>query len=319
MNEVLSYWALVMALMIFPAVAGEAELTHSEDPVDYIRRSLQTYPIVCLGEGGHQAREPHQFIKGVLGHETILRTVDVIIVEFGAAKHQAVLDAYIRGEDVPFSKLSRVWRDTGQSPRAPWDSPLYHDLLEAIRKGNLTLPPKERVRVIAGDPPIDWEKILTREDYNQSRIPRDPYVASLAMEQAFDFGKRVLVIFGGAHLPKVPVGAEDDLRNSLTYHILQRHPGTVRVIEFVNPENLAIMDRATGLTKDRLYVTANHWLGLYSGHLVRDLFDALVYIGPSSDWGREKSSLDPERDREYLIELNRRSLLRFGRPLAPRQ
>ena len=46
-----------------------------------------------------------------------LDTLDVIIVEFANAHHQATLDAYIAGEDIPFATLSRVWRDTGQSPR----------------------------------------------------------------------------------------------------------------------------------------------------------------------------------------------------------
>jgi hypothetical protein len=164
------------------------------------------------------------------------------------------------------------------------------------------------------------------------------------MEHAFQLGKRVLIIFGGAHLPKVPVGPEDDLRNSLTCRILKKHPGAVRVISFLNPENLGVDDRIDELVPDKIYVTNDHWTGainaelafpeiyslvtdektgnqswqqipLYSGHLIRDLFDALLYIGPSSDWSYVQGSFDQERDEEYLEELNRRSLLRFGRPL----
>lgn len=337
-------------LIVVPAVEAEIDVNDSGgesgpvDPIDYIRSSLHEYPIVCLGEGGHQASEPHKFLRIVLSDTTILKSVDVVIVEFAATRHQATLDAYIRGEDVPFAELSKVWRDTAQSPRAPWDSPLYHELLKTIRQANLTLSPDNRVRVVAGDPPIDWEKIKTREDYNESLIPRDPFVASLVMEQAFDMGKRVLVIFGGAHLPRVPVGPEEDMRNSLTWYILKEHPGAVRVIEFLNSENLGIADRLGELVQDKIYVTANHWTGaidaelvfpevyslvtdaktgrqswqqvpLYSGYRVRDLFDALIYIGPSSEWSYVPGSFDEERDEEYLEELNRRSLVRFGRPL----
>jgi len=337
------FWVLAIALMVFPAVGAAAD-----DPIDYIRRSLQEYQIVCLGEGGHQAGEPHQFLRRVLGDTSILKTVDVVIVEFAATNHQAVLDAYIRGEEISISELSKVWRDTGQSPHAPWDSPLYHELLKTIREGNLTLSPDERVRVVAGDPPIDWEKIETREEYSASRIPRDPFAASLAMEQAFHLGKRVLIIFGDAHLPRVPVGPEDDLRNSLTSLILKEHPGAVRVISYLDPENLRIDDRIDELVQDRIYVTADHWTGavnaelafpdiyslvtdektgqqswqnipLYSGYLVRDLFDALIYIGPSSEWSYVPGSFDQEREEEYLKELNRRSLIRFGRPLESGQ
>lgn len=350
MNRVLFFSIVAMALTMLPAIRVEATVVDSAgkdihaDPIDYIRRSLQEYPIVCLAEGGHQAKEPHQFLQRLLGDKAIQKTVDVVIVEFAATKHQSVLDAYIGGEDVPFSELSRVWRDTGQSPHAPWDSPLYYDLLKVIREGNLALSPGERVRVVAGDPPIDWTKIRTGEDYRKSRIPRDPFVASLAIEQAFHLGKKVLIIFGGAHLPRVPVGPEDDLRNSLTYYVLKEHPDAVRVISFLDPENLEIDSRIDELSENHIYETAGHWTGninaelvfpeiyslvtdektgrqswqsipLYSGYLVKDLFDALLYIGPSRDWSYVPGSFDQKRDQEYLNELNRRSLLRFGRPL----
>ncbi len=333
-----------------PAVRAHVETGNSADedsladPIGYIRRSLQEYPIVCLAEGGHQAEEPHQFLRRVLSDKTILEIVDVVIVEFAAARHQSVLDAYIRGEEVPFSELSKVWRDTGQSPRSPWDSPLYFELLGLIRGGNRTLPPGKRVRVVAGDPPIYWERISTKAEYERAVIPRDPFVASLAIQHAFDLGQKVLIIFGGAHLPKVPVGPDDDPRNSLSYRILKKHPGALRVIEFLDPDNLGIGDRGRDLIRDKIYVTANTWVGgiradrffseiytlvtdsktgqqawqkvpLYSKYLLRDLFDALVYIGPSSEWHYVPASFDEKRDEDYVKELNRRSLIRFGRAL----
>jgi hypothetical protein len=339
--------ALVVVSTVVAAVgAGNPTPTSDPgDPIDYIRRALEEFPIVCLTEGGHQARAPHEFLRRVVGNETILAAVDVVIVEFASAQHQPVLDAYIQGENVPFAKLSRVWRDTGQSPRAPWDSPLYHQLLEVIRNGNRDLPPAARVRVIAGDPPIDWEQIKTRQDFEASRIHRDPYVAKVAMEQAFQLGKKVLIIFGGAHLPKVPLAPEDP-RNSLTYRILSQHGDAVCAIGFLNPENLGLEDRIDEFAQGTVYSTDRHWVGeinaelffpeiyslvvdantgeqswqkvpLYSGYLVRDLFDALVYIGPSSAWGVVPASFDPQRDEAYLAELNRRSLIRFGRPMRP--
>jgi hypothetical protein len=144
-------------------------------------------------------------------------------------------------------------------------------------------------------------------------------------------------------LPKVPLGP-DDPRNSLTHRILSQHKGAVRAIGFLSPEDLGIEDRMDELVKGTVYSTDRHWVGeinaglvfpeiyslvkdavtgeqkwqqvpLYSNHVVRDLFDALVYIGPSSEWGVVPASFDPERDEAYLAELNRRSLLRFGRPM----
>jgi hypothetical protein len=335
---------VVAAAVATPGCSAPSAPVDPVDAIPYIRSALEESPIVCLAEGGHQARAPHEFHRRVLADETILAAVDVIIVEFASASHQAVLDAYIGGEDVPFESLSGVWRDTGQSPRAPWDSPLYAELLAVIRNGNQGLPPAERVRVIAGDPPMDWERINSRADYGAARRPRDPFVAELAMEQAFELDKSVLIIFGGAHLPRVPLGP-DDPRNSLTYRILSRHPQGVRAIGFLDPENLRIEDRIDELVPGMIYPTTGHWVGdidaglvfpeiyslvrdaetgeqswqnveLYSDHVVRDLFDALIYIGPSSAWGVVPAEFDPVRDEAYLAELNRRSMIRFGRPLS---
>ena len=89
MNRFFLHWVLAMVLMVFPAVGAEVDVGDSAgedspaDPIDYIRRSLQAYPIVCLGEGGHQAKEPHRFLRRVLGDKTILEKVDVVIDNYG--------------------------------------------------------------------------------------------------------------------------------------------------------------------------------------------------------------------------------------------
>ncbi len=349
MRHLLSGGVLVLALVAAPAAGrqGQQEGPGSEadpiEPVEYLLSALQEHPIVCLAEGGHGAKQPHLFLRRVLGNEAILRALDVIVVEFANARHQDALDAYVAGEEIPFSRLSPIWRDTGQSPRAPWDSPLYQQLLATIREGNRALPPEERVRVLAGDPPMRWEEIRTREDYHRTCVARDPYVASLVMEQAFRHDKRVLVLFGGAHLPRVPI-AEGDTRGSLTWRILAEHPDAVEAIGFLIPENLGVAERTAELVTDRIYRTDRHWSGgidaekffreiysrvtdpetgaqswqqvpLYTGRRVGELFDALVYIGPASGWEHVPASWDLERDAAYLEELDRRSKLRFGRPL----
>ena len=317
------------------------------DPIDYIRSSLEEFPIVVMTEGSHATLAPHLFLRRVVSDLGVLAVADVIMVEFAAGQQQAVLDAYIRGEEVPFDALSRVWRDTGQSPNGPWDSPIYQELLAVIREANLSLPPDQRVRVLAGDPPIDWEGIETREEFQAARLPRDQYAADLAIEQAFGQDKKVLIIFGGAHVPKVAVGPGDG-RNPMTYRILSRHPDAVRAIGFLNPENLGIEDRVHELTEGAVYSTASHWVGAmdgglffpglfspvlnpatgeremqpvkpFGGHPIRELFDALVYIGSSAEWEFVPPSFDPQRDQVYLDELNRRSMLRFGRPYGSGQ
>ena len=342
-------WAILIGLAATVSGGGNAVAGRGATPpqasaqaIAYVLASLQERSIVAVGEGAHAAREPHELLRDILSDERVLRAIDVVIVEFATALHQSVLDAYIRGDPVPFEELSRVWRDTSTSPVAPWDSPLYHELLRAIRDANAALRPEDRVRVLAGDPPVDWAAIESREDFERWAQPRDPYVAKAAIEQAFGLGKKVLVVYGGAHLPKVPLGDEDDLRNSLTYRILREHPGSVRVLEFLDPENLGVADRIDELEVGAVYATGDHWVGgldaerffpgilsrvmdpvtgeitwqelpLYAEYRIRDLFDGLVYVGLPSEWHAVPASLDEERDGAYLRELERRRLIRFGR------
>lgn len=323
------------------SAVGEYQSTSA---IQYIRSAVLEYPIVCITEGSHAAKQPHQFLNRVLGDAAIRNTVDVIIVEFATAQHQAVLDAYIRGDDVPFNTLANVWRDTGQSPIGPWDSPLFYQMLQTIREGNRDLPPERRIRVLAGDPYIDWQQITTRQEFNAARKPRDPYVANLAIKQAFHLNKKVLIIYGGAHLPRVPI-ALDDGRNSLTSLILSQYPDAVKAISFLDPHNLNLESRIGEFKQDTMYSTQHHWVGeinggfvfpeifslitdpdsaeqswqqvkLYTQYQVRDLFDALIYIGPSTEWEHVPGAYDLDRDTAYLAELNRRSMLRFGRPFA---
>jgi len=153
-----------------------------------------------------------------------------------------------------------------------------------------------------------------------------------------------LIIFGDGHLPKVTVGQADDLRNSFTSLILKEHPASLKAIGFLIPENLGIEDSINVLVNNRIYLTDQHWVGdmnaelifpeiyslitdedtgeqswqqvpLYSGSQVRDLFDALIYIGPSSEWEYIPGTFDEIQDKEYLEELNRRSQIRFGNSL----
>jgi len=317
-----------------------ADADPGEKALAHVRWALERYPIVLMGEGNHLAAEPHEVLRRILSDDRIMETLDVVIVEFATATHQDVLDAFIRGEDVPIDELSAVWRNTSTSPIAPWDSPLYLAFLETVRDANRRLPPGRKVRVIAGDPPVDWPSIETGEDYRRAIRPRDPYVAGIAMEQAFGLGKRVLVVYGGGHLMRPPMGPGDP-RNPITSYILAEHPGTAWVIEFMWPTRTGLAHRIDELVPGHAYRAAEHWSGsppapllfpgtrslvtdpetgeqswqevpLYEGLVVRDIFDALIYLGLEDRWTTVPPDLDPEKDAAFLAELERRRALRFG-------
>ncbi len=335
-------------ILIAPHASGGDSIAVDEnnpyDPIQYIVQVFRKYPMVCLGEGSHAVADSHEIIRQILSDKNIKNIVDVIIVEFATERYQTVLDDFIQGKDVDFGELAKVWRDTSTSPIAPWDSPVYYELLKKVRENNRSLSPDKKIRILAGDPLIKWEEIKTRDDFRKFRVPRNQYASELAIEQAFELNKKVMIIYGGLHLARMNVGPEGDPRNPITYRIQSRHPDSVKYIEFMKPEDLRITDCLSSLEKGKLYETRSHWVGkisaeylfpgvyapqydkklgemttnkktLYKSYFVEDIVDALIYIGPSKDWKIANGSQEAYQDDEYWAELNRRNQIRFNRPM----
>jgi hypothetical protein len=87
-------------------------------------------------------------------------TVNDIVVEWGNARYQDRLDRFVRGENIPDKSLRQVWQDTAQ-PTTVWDAPIYEEFFAAVRAVNASLPALRKLRVLLGDPPIDWDKVHT--------------------------------------------------------------------------------------------------------------------------------------------------------------
>ena len=89
--------------------------------------------------------------------------VQDIVVEFASRGDQPLLDRCIAGEDLPFTELEDIW--WGTTKVASCESPIYANWLADIRQVNKTLPLSRRLRVLAGDTPIDWNRIRTHSDW----------------------------------------------------------------------------------------------------------------------------------------------------------
>jgi hypothetical protein len=123
--------------------------------------------------------------------------VNDIVIEFANPLHQATLDHFVEGDDVPPADLRKVWQDTTQ-PGA-WDSPVYEEFLVAVRTENAKLPRDRRLRVLAADCPIDWSAIAGPADLPDLDA-RDRSAAAIIQREVLDRGRKALVLFGSAHL-----------------------------------------------------------------------------------------------------------------------
>ena len=69
-----------------------------------------------------------------------------------------LIDRFVNGESVADAALGRVWQNT-TVPQPLWDVPIYEEFFRAVRAVNASLPRERRLRVLLGDPPIDWDTI----------------------------------------------------------------------------------------------------------------------------------------------------------------
>jgi hypothetical protein len=68
----------------------------------------------------------------------------------------------------------------------------------------------KKVRIIAGDPPIDWDNITSPQDHRHWIELRDSYPADTIRRQVLDRDRRALVIYGRGHLQRRQIASNYD-------------------------------------------------------------------------------------------------------------
>src|SRR5579872_487877 len=170
---------------------------------DYIIQTFQKGNIIGLGEGGHHLENSHQFFQKMFDNKLIQNTINIVIIEFANANYQDILDRYIFGEEVTLNELRKVWRESTQCIGRFGEADIYFDLLKKIRTVNLSLSESNKIRVLGGDPPINWKTIRSLEDYNESNSQRNIYPAELVIEYGINRAMKVLVLYAEYHITKI--------------------------------------------------------------------------------------------------------------------
>ncbi|HEX6475506.1 MAG TPA: hypothetical protein VF114_10530 [Candidatus Limnocylindria bacterium] len=176
---------------------------------DAVVAAFREHRVVAIGEY-HGSSAEHEFLRHLLGDERLSGVIDDVAVEFGGARHQRTIDRFVRGETVADAELEQVWTDTTQQSGV-WDDPVYRRFFEEARNLNLTREPEGRIRVLLGDPPIDWRAITATIDCDDADpscldywiLRRDQHFASV-VQSSVDRGRRVLVIAGAGHVLRNP-------------------------------------------------------------------------------------------------------------------
>jgi hypothetical protein len=166
-----------------PAVAGVLAL-------------FDKYEVVGLPQG-HGMQDLDDFIFSLIRNPTFSEKVNDIEFECGNALYQPILDRYIAGENVAFTEVQKVWRQMGQPACAA--SGFVEEFFPLVRALNQKLPPERRVRVLAGDSPVDWDQIKSMDDIIRM-VHRDQSIASVMEKEVLSKHRKALMLFGTYHL-----------------------------------------------------------------------------------------------------------------------
>jgi hypothetical protein len=175
------------------------------EPLAAIFDVFQSHNVVALDEGAHGNEQGHALRLKLIRDPRFPASVNDIVVEFGNSRYQDLMDRFIRGEQVPDEQIRAVWQNTTQN--WVWDRPIYEEFFRAVRGVNAKLPPERQVRVLLGDPPIDWAKVRSASDHFKWLERRDRAAAEIVDREVLAKGRKALLIFGAMHLQRKHVGA----------------------------------------------------------------------------------------------------------------
>jgi hypothetical protein len=170
------------------------------EPISVIVEAAKSHQIVAfLDAHGHE--QLHQLNLALVRDRRISEIVNDIVVEFGNALHQDAIDRFVRGEDVPYEMVRRAWMDTTQA-HPVWDTRQPEEFFRAVRAVNTTLPAHRRLRVLLGDPPIDWNTVKSKQDHSMWLGKRESFPAELIRREVLAKGRRAVVLYGVMHLQR---------------------------------------------------------------------------------------------------------------------
>jgi hypothetical protein len=284
------------ALEPMPAVTGLLEL-------------FATHSLVALGEW-HGSQDEADFISALLHHPAFPETVQVIVVEFGNARYQAVIDRFIAGEPTAARDLRPVWRDFIGG--FGFDAPIYEQFFRTVRAINRTLPPAQRLRVLLGDPPADWSQITQPADIFPWLEQRDAHYAALVETNILAPGYHGLLIAGGMHFVRDwPMPFPPD--GNIVHRLESNHPHSAHVIlphVGLGHETSTVEPYLADCPIPSLISLRTTWLGELDAAL---LLEGMVFIpnpdGPPLPPVRQGITLDTVAD-SYLYLGPRSSLTR---------
>jgi hypothetical protein len=322
---------LVLAATAMTPTAAQSREPKPEDALRGTIAAFESYRVVALGDY-HGTKDLYDFVFALIRHPAFPAATNDIVVECTSVSIQPLLDRFIAGDDVPIADARRLWRDQTHPPCSV--DPLRERLFKLVRRVNQTLEPARRLRVLAGEPPLDW-KTLTPERHRDFMEHRETSLASVLSTEVIARGRKALVLYGGGHL-------NHGVAEMAMGRFEEKHPGVAFVIALYTGASevgrgCGLPATVNGLSIDAklrawpvpsLARTKGTWLAdfdrsRFSRPIPKlapgvDPIDAYLYLGPPDVLLREPPSVYPFLDPGFTTELQRRGTVMIGTFRDPR-
>jgi hypothetical protein len=314
-----------------------------EPAIPAILKAFETFEVVGM-PAAHGQKEIDDFILSLIRDPRFPALVNDVVVECGNVRYQPILDRYIAGEDVPFTEVQHVWRDTTVQQMCG-SSGFYEQLYPLVRSLNRHLTAGSRLRVVAADPPIDWSKIQSYQDLTPF-FDRDGSIASIMEKEVLSKHRKALMLFGVFHLLHGGGPGEGDAVTRYERH----YPGRTFIVisdpGYYGTSDAPLLNaNAPGGVWPSLTMTKNSKLGSLSldtfmdsplttdqdcnvidacakapAKTIADQMDAILYLGPPGSQLSEPLPADIALDRAYRAEwLRRMKLVGLPSPSTPEE
>jgi hypothetical protein len=314
------------------------------DPVVTIVEAFRTHGVVALTDP-HGNAQVQAFLLSLVRDPRVPGAVNDIVIETASARYQDIIDRFVRGDDVDEGLLRKAWEDHTVANSLGAQA---EEFIRAVRTVNASLGEARKLRVVAGDPPIDWDNVTSEQDHRRWIELRDTYPADLIRRQVLDRGRRALVLYGQGHLQRRQIVANYDMSTwqAQTIVSLLEQDRSVRVFNIwtlvdrgIEPPEGVASWRIPSLALLRGTLLGARDFGLYSrglgegsrfavtgGGLVavpreewkmmrmEDQFEALLYLGPPASMTTDTFPAARCADAEFVKRRVDR-LTRFAPPV----
>jgi len=323
------------SVILSASVSAQPSAPKPAVPVEPIRAIIDAFSrneVVALGDA-HGNEQAQVFLKALVRDARFATAVNDIVIEFGNARYQSLVDRFVNGAEVPLDSLRQVWRNTTIANEIPVDEEFFR----TVRAVNAALPPGRRLRILLGDPPIDWADVRTRADHFRWLAMRDSYPAALIQIEVLAKRRKALVVYGQLHFQRLNLMSNLDMsdwRMQTIVSLLERAtPARVLTVWNVDdalatvqpdvatwryPSLATIRGTTIGAADAAVFVPSPARFTFRGDSSIRvpreqwrllraeDQLDAVLYLGPRSTIRQVPLANDFCSDQRYIAERLRR-------------